>query len=96
MIKTYKVMLLPNNKQNTKMFENANVSRWAYNWTLDRQKENYDQGNKFISAYDLMKEINILKKTKKFKWLFNIPSKTISYKFSITGNLILYTVNNSN
>ncbi|WP_242945702.1 helix-turn-helix domain-containing protein [Anaerobranca gottschalkii] len=29
MIKTYKVMLLPNNKQKTKLKECAGVSRWA-------------------------------------------------------------------
>ena len=34
MIKTYKVMLLPNNKQNTKLFQSAGTARFAYNWTL--------------------------------------------------------------
>ena len=38
-IKSIKVMLLPNNKQRTKLFQSAGVGRWAYNWTLARQQE---------------------------------------------------------
>ena len=41
MIKTLKVMLIPNNKQNTKLFQSAGISRFAYNWTLVRRQENY-------------------------------------------------------
>ncbi|WP_149683775.1 helix-turn-helix domain-containing protein, partial [Alkalithermobacter thermoalcaliphilus] len=39
MIKTYKVKLLPNNKQRTKLFECASVARWAYNFALATQQE---------------------------------------------------------
>ena len=46
MIKSIKVMLLPNNKQQTKLFQSAGTSRWAYNWTLARQQENYKNGGK--------------------------------------------------
>jgi len=49
MIKTYKVMLLPNNKQKTKLFECAGVARWAYNWALATQQENYKNGGKFLT-----------------------------------------------
>ena len=38
-IKSIKVMLLPNNKQRTKLFQSAGVARWAYNWTLVKQQE---------------------------------------------------------
>ena len=33
-------MLLPNNKQKTKLFQYANTARFAYNWALGR--ESYD------------------------------------------------------
>ncbi|WP_176717346.1 helix-turn-helix domain-containing protein, partial [Vulcanibacillus modesticaldus] len=71
MIKTYKVMLKPNNKQRTKLFENAGVSRWAYNFALARQKDNYDKGGKFLKDSVLRKELTILKKTKEYSWLNN-------------------------
>ena len=48
MIKSIKVMLLPNNVQNTKMFQYAGAARFAYNWALSREKENYESGRKFL------------------------------------------------
>ncbi len=39
MIKSIKVMLEPNNKQETKLFQCAGTARFAYNWALDREKE---------------------------------------------------------
>lgn len=69
MIISLKVRLEPNNKQNTKMFQSAGTARWAYNWTLAKQDENYKQGNKFLLDGALRKEITKLKKTKEFKWL---------------------------
>ena len=41
MVKAIKVMLIPNNVQKTKMFQYAGASRFAYNWALAREKENY-------------------------------------------------------
>ena len=69
MIKSIKVMLLPNNKQRTKLFQSAGVGRWAYNWTLARQQENYKNGGKFIFNGELRKELTQLKKTDEFNWL---------------------------
>ena len=43
-----KIMLLPNNKQKTKLFQYANTARFAYNWALEKQQTNYSNGNKFI------------------------------------------------
>lgn len=71
MIKTYKVMLLPNNKQNTKLFQSAGTARFAYNWVLGKQKENHAQGNKFLNDSVLRKEFTQLKKTDEFKWTNN-------------------------
>jgi len=68
-IKSIKIQLKPNNKQKTKLFECAGVARWAYNWTLARQQENYKNGGKFIKDNELRKELTLLKKTDKYKWL---------------------------
>ena len=74
MYKAIKVMLHPNNKQRTKMFQCFGVSRFSYNWALNRQQENYKDGGKFISAFDLMKELVRLKKTFEYNWLNNYSS----------------------
>ncbi len=67
-------MLIPNNKQRTKLFQYANTARFAYNWALAREQENYKNGGKFISDGDLRKELTQLKKTEEYAWLNNISN----------------------
>ena len=63
MIKSYKVRLLPTKEQEKQLSKSANIARFTYNWTLNRQNENYKTGNKFISNNVLRKELTVLKKT---------------------------------
>ena len=74
MIKTIRVMLLPNNKQKTKLFQYANTARFAYNWALGREQENYKNGGKFISDGDLRKEFTQLKKINEYTWLNDVSN----------------------
>lgn len=71
MIKGLKVQLKPNNKQRTKLLQSAGVARFAYNWTLNRQIENYKNGGKFIPNGELRKEFTKLKQTEEYSWLNN-------------------------
>ena len=74
MIKSIKVMLNPNNKQFTKLFQYAGCARFAYNWAINREEENYKQGNKFLSDNDLRKEFTQLKKLQEYKWLNEVSN----------------------
>ena len=74
MIKSIKVMLNPNNKQFTKLFQYAGCARFAYNWAIDREEENHKQGNKFLSDMDLRKEFTQLKKLSEYKWLNEVSN----------------------
>ena len=70
MIKTIKVMLCPNNRQRTKLFECAGTARFIYNWVLDYERINYECDNGFINDYQLRKRLTELKQThSKFMWL---------------------------
>ena len=69
MIKTVKVMLLPNNKQKTKLFECAGIARFAYNWALDYEKANYESENSFLSHYELRRIFTELKTQPEYAWL---------------------------
>ena len=68
------VMLVPNNKQKTKLFQYANTARFAYNWANEQQETNYKNGGKFISDGDLRKRFTQLKKQDDFAWLNNISN----------------------
>lgn len=67
-------MLIPNNKQITKLFQYAGTARFAYNWALAREQENHENGGKFISDNDLRKEFTTLKHTDEYAWLNNVSN----------------------
>ena len=74
MIKSIKVRLNPNNKQLTKLFQYADCARFAYNWAIAREQENYKQGNKFLSDNELRKEFTQLKKQPEYQWLNEVSN----------------------
>ena len=73
-MKSIKVQLNPNNKQLTKLFQYAGCGRFAYNWAIAREQENYKLGNKFLSDNELRKEFTQLKKQDDYKWLNQISN----------------------
>uniref|UniRef100_UPI00298D187E transposase n=1 Tax=Sporosarcina sp. YIM B06819 TaxID=3081769 RepID=UPI00298D187E len=81
MITSMKVMLKPNNKQLSKLFQFAGTSRFAYNWALGQQQENYKSGGKFLSDNQLRKRFTQLKKEDNYHWLTtisnNVPKQAI-------------------
>ena len=74
MVKAIKVMLIPNNVQQTKLFQYAGASRFAYNWALAREKENYEKGGRFIPDTKLRKEFTRLRNSDEYAWLLNVSN----------------------
>ena len=74
MIKTIRVMLIPNNRQRSKLFQYANTARFAYNWALAKEQENYKNGGKFLPDVDLRKEFTKMKQTQEYIWLNTISN----------------------
>ena len=61
MEKGFKVQIFPNEEQKKMMFKSFGCARFAYNWALAREKENYEKGGKFISDAELRKEFTKLR-----------------------------------
>ena len=74
MIKSVRMRLLPNNKQRTKLFQFAGASRFAYNWALDKQMENFREGRKLQSDRELRKEFTVLRNSEEYSWLLGISN----------------------
>lgn len=74
MIKSFRVQLIPNKKQSTKLFQFSGASRFAYNWALGREKENYENGGKFLYDFELRKEFTRLKHSDDYAWLLNVSN----------------------
>ena len=74
MVKAVRVMLKPNNVQQTKMFQYAGAARFAYNWALAKEKDNYEKGGRFISDSELRKEFTRLRNSAEYAWLQNVSN----------------------
>lgn len=88
MVKCLKVMLIPNNVQRSKMFCYAGAARFAYNWALAREKEQFAKDGKFLSDCDLRREFTILKHTEEYAWLNSISNNVT--KQAIKDAVIAY------
>lgn len=77
MLKGYRTMLFPNKQQQELIIKFCNASRFAYNWALAYEKENYEKGNKFISGYDMTKIFTQLKKQEDYLWLKEISARAL-------------------
>ncbi len=73
MIKAKKIRLYPTDDQTQKLWQSVGTARFIYNWTLNRQEENYREGGKFISDNEIRKEITVLKK-EELKWLSEVSN----------------------
>lgn len=67
-------MLIPNNVQQTKMFQYADAARFAYNWALAKEQDNYEKGGKFISDSELRKEFTRLRNSDEYAWLRKVSN----------------------
>ena len=56
------------------MFQYAGAARFAYNWALAREKENYEKGGKFLSDSEPRKEFTRLRNSDKYVWLQNVSN----------------------
>ena len=74
MIISKKIRLKPTKGQETQLWKSIGTARWVYNWTLERQQENYKNGGKFIYDNQLRKEITQLKKQADYKWLGDVSN----------------------
>lgn len=75
MIKGFKIKLHPTKEQEQILWQSAGVARWAYNWTLTKQKESYESGGKFVNDGDLRKILTQLKKTEEYHWLNDVSAQ---------------------
>ena len=73
MILAKKVRLYPTEEQEQKLWQSVGTARFIYNWTLNKQEENYKNGGKFIKDNDLRKEITRLKKDE-LSWLYDVSN----------------------
>lgn len=73
MIISKRVRLLPTKEQEQKMWQSVGIARFIYNWTLNKQLTNYQNGGKFIQDGKFRKELTQLKKNE-LSWLSEVSN----------------------
>ena len=76
MMKGFRVRLLPTEEQESLLWQNAGVARFAWNWGLALQMKRFEDGEKLLGEYDLRSEFLKLKKQDEYAWLNNVSSKS--------------------
>lgn len=75
-MKSFKVKLHPTQEQIKQLHMNFGAARFTYNWALEKQKSNYNNGGKFISDSELRKVFTQFKKEEGNEWLYDIINNT--------------------
>ena len=73
MLLAKKIRLKPSEEQENQLWKSVSTARFIYNWTLNKQEENYKNGGKFISDGTLRKELTQLKK-RELSWLNDVSN----------------------
>ena len=78
MLKAFEYRLYPAEDQKVLIHKHIGASRWIYNWGLQKKIEAYAQEKKYLSRYDIQKELPAMKapESETF-WLKEINSQSL-------------------
>lgn len=74
MIKTYKIRLYPTKKQEIQIKQHIGACRFVWNYMLAKQEEFYKQGEKHLSAFDMINLLPPLKNDGEHDWLYDVSA----------------------
>lgn len=77
MYKGFKIRIYPTKEQEILFKKHIGCCRFIYNYMLDLQNKNYENGNKYISRFKMIKTLTILKKQESYAWLNEVSNKTL-------------------
>ena len=77
MIKSYKIRLYPTKEQETPMWKHIGACRYIWNYMLAYQREQYANGEKHLSAFDMINLLSPLKKDGEHEWLCEVSNASL-------------------
>ena len=81
MIKSYKIRLYPTKEQEALMWKHIGACRYIWNYMLAYQQEQYVNGEKHLSAFDMIKLLTPLKKDGEHEWLCEVSNASLGVVF---------------
>ena len=76
-IKGFKIRIYPNKEQKILIKKHFGCCRKIWNIMLDKSINSYKNYNKFLSCYDLIKELTLVKKEKDYFFLKEVSNKSL-------------------
>lgn len=86
MVRAIKYELNPTKSQIQKLSQIFGNCRFVYNWALDKKIKAYQEEDKKLSCFDLMRELTQLKKKEDFAWLNLAGSQQLQQSISNLDN----------
>lgn len=77
MIKSFKIRIYPTKDQEVLLWKHIGSCRFIYNYMLNLQEENYKNGGKLYSAFDMNKILTPMKKQQEYEWLNEVSNKSL-------------------
>ena len=77
MIKSFKIRLYPNKNQEFLLWEHINCCRYIWNYMLSLQEFLYKNGEKHLSAFDMINKLKPLKNDGEHDWLQNVSNTSL-------------------
>lgn len=74
MIKTYTIKLYPNKQQIKSIIKHINACRYIWNIMIEKQEQNYNIGNRYLTAFSMSKLLTSLKKDDEHFWLNEVST----------------------
>lgn len=72
--KSYKIRLYPTREQEQKIWQHIHTCRYIWNYMLALQMERYKNGEKYLSRFDMMKCLTLLKQDTEMSWLKSVSA----------------------
>ena len=78
MYKSFKIRLYPTKEQEDIMRKHIGACRFIWNYMLDLQEQRYQNGEKYLFRFDMIKLLVPLKKQEDFSWLQEVSSQSLN------------------
>lgn len=79
MIKSYKIRLYPTKSQEQLMYSHIGSCRYIWNYMLDTQQKRYKNGEKYLSAFDMINLLKPLKNDGEHDWLYEVSNSSLCH-----------------
>lgn len=79
MIRSFKIRLYPTKSQEQLMWKHVGACRFIWNYMLETQRKNYEQGGRYLSAYDMINLLKPLKNDGEHDWLYEVSNTSLQH-----------------